>query len=756
MLREQHPGTLRNRLTLLVLWLLFYASFTLTSPPLLDDADSVHAEVAREMLLRHDWVTLYANGIRYLEKAPLLYWSMAASMKVFGVSAPAARVPLALTVLALAFTLESFARRAFDSSRAGLYAALITLSSFGIFIFTRITIPDAAVCLWITLALYAYWRNMQLPRPDRLHCYTFAVACALNVLTKGLIGIVFPIAIVLLHLLLLDGPRNLLPNLRRLYPVTSIIVFLDIAVPWHILAGRANPTQDHPASITFVPGPATDNTFSRLSALLHGHWLVPLPTPGNVHGWTWFYFINEHLLRYLNLRVPRDYDTVPLLLFYALLFVWLLPWSAFLPHALATIPLRKLWHRHKAGYPTLDRHKSGCPILVAVLSRLGWGKPATESVLPTGALSEPQASRTGAAEGPASAPAHPSPLTSLESTRLLLGLWAAVIMLFFSFSTRQEYYVLPALPALILLISGWLNEEADEAFTYSLGQNRLRSGQRIALTLFVLGSVASLAAAFLALTSRTPNPGVDLAVLLKQNPGDYALSFGHFLDLNRRALGAFRTPLALAAIALFTSTLLSWRLRRDFRPHAATLSLATGAFLFLLAAHGGLRIFSPVLTSQQLAAAIEPQLKPAGSRFPDLIVINGEYEAASTLGFYLHRPSAYTLAQSCHPEPGAPSMTASSSWVGVPPHTSTHTATLCAVNPIHILNGRSSNLWYGGFFPDAPPIFETDLSLQLLWTEDRRVFLWTDPDHVPKLPNRTYLIAESGGKEILSNEPNPF
>ncbi len=128
-------------LSILALWVIFYASFTLFTPPLLDDADSVHAEVAREMLLRHDYVTLYANGIRYLEKAPLLYWSMAASFRLFGVSTAAARVPLALTVLALALAVEAFARRAFCSTQAGLYAALILLSSFGIFIFTRITYP---------------------------------------------------------------------------------------------------------------------------------------------------------------------------------------------------------------------------------------------------------------------------------------------------------------------------------------------------------------------------------------------------------------------------------------------------------------------------------------------------------------------------------------------------------------------------------------------------------------------------------------
>ena len=81
MVPRRARGTL---IWIVVLWAVFYASFALVRPPLLDDADSVHAEVAREMLLRHDYVTLYANGIRYLEKAPLLYWSMAAGLKVFG------------------------------------------------------------------------------------------------------------------------------------------------------------------------------------------------------------------------------------------------------------------------------------------------------------------------------------------------------------------------------------------------------------------------------------------------------------------------------------------------------------------------------------------------------------------------------------------------------------------------------------------------------------------------------------------------
>src|SRR3569832_1765235 len=65
-----------------LLWLALYVPGLFT-PPLLDDADSIHAEAAREMLVRHDWSTLYINGFRYLEKAPLMYWGMCISYKVF-------------------------------------------------------------------------------------------------------------------------------------------------------------------------------------------------------------------------------------------------------------------------------------------------------------------------------------------------------------------------------------------------------------------------------------------------------------------------------------------------------------------------------------------------------------------------------------------------------------------------------------------------------------------------------------------------
>jgi 4-amino-4-deoxy-L-arabinose transferase-like glycosyltransferase len=689
------PSRPRSTLfTILLLWIAFYASFTLFTPPLLDDADSVHAEVAREMLLRHDYITLYANGIRYLEKAPLLYWSMAATMRVFqlcGLTSPraltvAARIPLSLTVLALALLLEAFARRLFATSQAGLYAALITLSSFGIFLFTRINIPDAMVCLFTTLALYCFWRTEEDPR--RRFCYGFAAACALNVLTKGLIGIVFPAAIAVLYVLIARGLYPGLHRLRQLHPASTLLVFLLIAAPWHILAGLANPAQGTPVPFHFL---WNAHGFA-------GHWLVPLPTDGNVRGWFWFYFMNEHLLRYLNLRVPHDYDTSPLWLFWGLCLIWLMPWSVFVFKAAA-------W-----AAPIFGR------------------SPKTQTF-------RSQLRR------------HDLPLKRRGA--LLLLVWSAFVLLFFAFSTRQEYYILPAIPAVAILLAGWLTQPFGVATSRAPGEPRstrdevlrqalktatpVRAAQHCTAVLLILGTLFAAAALTILLHAHAPSPDTDLSTLLTEHPSDYALSMGHFLDLDTRALGLFQLPLTLAALSLFLGPLTAFLLRRRARPHAANLALAAGAFGFLLAAHLGLQTFAPVLTSAQLAQAIAPQVHP-----DDLIVIHGEYEAGSTLAFYLQRPGTYAAPASTPTAPLAP-----------------------ATNFIHILEGRSSNLWYGSFFPGAPKIFETPQTLAAKWQSPQRIFLWQSltnsdapPNQLPPLPGPVYILVKSGGKEIASNQPN--
>src|SRR5580698_6046043 len=129
------PRTSSTSILLLIgLWLVIYVA-GIFSPPLLDDVDTIHAEAAREMLLRHDWVTLYTNGFRYLEKAPLMYWSLASSYKIFGISDWSTRLPLMLGVLALILATYRLGRHVYGEA-GGLYAGVALTTSLGLFIFT--------------------------------------------------------------------------------------------------------------------------------------------------------------------------------------------------------------------------------------------------------------------------------------------------------------------------------------------------------------------------------------------------------------------------------------------------------------------------------------------------------------------------------------------------------------------------------------------------------------------------------------------
>ena len=231
-----HSPTRRRWIWIVLLWAVVYIP-GLFSPPLLDDADSIHAEAARELLVRHDWTTLYIDGVRYLEKAPLMYWAMAASYKVFGVRDWAARVPLVLGVLALLLATYSLGKRTLGE-RAGFWAAVVLAVSVGPYIFTRFLIPDLLVTLWLTLGLDFFLRTLDQEPPSRLSCWGLAATMALNVLTKGLIGLVFPAAIIGLYLLLTGNLKHLL----RLRLLSSFVVFLAIAAPWHIAAALAEST----------------------------------------------------------------------------------------------------------------------------------------------------------------------------------------------------------------------------------------------------------------------------------------------------------------------------------------------------------------------------------------------------------------------------------------------------------------------------------------------------------------------------------
>jgi 4-amino-4-deoxy-L-arabinose transferase-like glycosyltransferase len=590
---------------LLGLWALLYASFSLVKPPLLDDADSMHAEAAREMLLRHDWITPHLDGIRWLGSPPLLNWSTAASFGIFGVSDWAARLPMALYALALFAAAFALGRRMFGSPAAGFYAALALMTSFGIFLFAHLLLPEVVLCLWITLAIACFWRSLWEETPSLPTALGFAACCGLGVLTRGLIGVVFPVAIVLVFLFFTRNLRHLL----RWHPVLSVLVFLVIALPWHVAAGIANPSQGQPSGL--------------------------VPSPGNVHGFWWFYFVNEQFLRYFGRRLPRNYDTVPLLLFWALLFVWVVPWCAFAIRALT----RGFW-------------------------REGFSR---------------------------------RPLDRSQQARMLCVVWVLVVMLFFTFCPRQEYHLLPALPAMALLAAAWLAEDEAEAKP---------QGRLIAWIIFAAGMLGAAAAAYFAIASRAPAPGTDIATLLNSNAHEYAIFFGHLLSLTRTSMGAFHWPLGMTAGALLVgcSVNLWYRLRGNAR--LANCFLAGMIVTVLAAAHLALNTFSPVLSSEILGEAIKPEVEQS-----DIIVIDGEYESGSALAFYLE-------------------------------------------HPVRMLNGRSGELWPGSFFSDAPDVFDDNAAVAKLWDGPGRVFLLTAPEKLPALPGQVYVIGQSGGEEIVSNQPN--
>ncbi len=506
----------------------------------MDDVDAVQAQIARNMLVSGDYVTARLDGVAYLEKAPLVYWMMAASYKIFGVHDWTARLPLALAVVLLCFVTYRFGRWAFDD-RAGMFAGIVLATSVGLFLFTRILIPDAMLTLTITGAIWAWLRLLE---PDEERPHRWAVMMGLcfgaGLLLKGLIAVVFPI---LAGLAFMAVTRQLFRRAAwkklDLWLVAAIAVL--IAAPWHILAAVNNPP-------TFA--------FS-----LHSG-------PGEYRGFFWFYFFNEHLLRFLNMRYPRDYNTVPRLWFWLLNLVWLFPWSAYLPAAM------------KQSYSTWSR-----------------------------------ASRA----------------------RLMAVCWIGVVMVFFTFSTTQEYYSMPIYPALALL----------------LGSAMASQGKRVHAGTWILQAVSAVVCVTLAFVLlrvwRMPAPG-DISQALTQHPEMYTLSMGHMGDLTLNAFAYLKLPLAVAmvAFAAIAAGLAFWR--QSIRK--TVLVIAIGMTIFFQAARLALVRFDGYLGSYPLAQSL---LKSP----PGQLVEANAYYAFSSVFFYTGRTALLLNGRTNNLEygsyaPGAP------------------------------------------------------------------------------------------------------
>jgi len=328
-------------------------------PGLLDDADATHAEAAREMAASNDFVTLHVNGIRYLEKAPLMYWTVAISYKIFGVNEFATRLPIVLGVIALALLTRRWGTRAFGS-RAGDYAALLLSTGLGMFLFTRILIPEVLLSLFLGASFYFFLTALETRERWRWHAVY--VALALAVLTKGLVSLAFVGGTLFLYFVISGEWRRW----REFRLGTGLLLFFVIAAPWHIVAGIRN------------------------------------------EGFFWFYFINEHVLRFLGRRYPKDYNKMPAVVYWLSHLVWLFPASLYV----------HVWIR----------------------DGIYWIR-----------------------NRPAQA------LDFAARTRLLCTSYAVLILIFFAISTNQEYYTFPVyLPMSLLIASSLAREEEQNSRSRSL------------------------------------------------------------------------------------------------------------------------------------------------------------------------------------------------------------------------------------------------------------------------------------------------
>jgi hypothetical protein len=423
---------------------------------------------------------------------------------------------------------------------------------------------------------------MESHRPGRF--YVMWTVLALATLTKGLIAPVF-FAAAAIPLLLLSGQWR---RWKQFKPFSGLLLYLAIAAPWHILAGLANPDQGHPVA---------------------NH-----PTSGNVHGFWYFYFINEHFLRFLGQRYPHDYNKLPFIAYWLLHLVWLFPWSLFLPAMLVVAwRTRHTWLQHlrRDAGQTVDFYLDYA---------------AREDVA-----------------------GYVARLKFRVRTIWLLGLFSAFILLFFSISTNQEYYTFPAWPPLLILTAGILASIEEgrrpEGGKPMLSTAWLTGAQAV---FAVAGILAAIALGWGLWESRNLPFVSDIGTLLAhRDVGGYTLSMSHFFDLTGPSFAALRLPAGLALVTLLIGPATGWFLRLKRRHVAATVSVAVTMAVFLVAAHIAFARFEPMLSSKQLADSILSKGSAA-----DSFIIYGDQSDASSVVFYTHdflNKPAYLVVEPCSP-----------------------------------------------------------------------------------------------------------
>ncbi len=296
---ETGPFKVRDLIILfLTIGLLF--GIMLGNRPLSVPDEGRYVEIAREMAATGDYITPRLNGVKYFEKPALFYWLESLSVTIFGIREFALRLWPALFALFGCLAVYAAGSMLYGR-RAGLFAAVVLATSVLYYALSQAIILDMPVSVLLTAALLSFILGTR-EEPGvrrRLFMGAFFAFAALATLTKGLIGILIPGMVIGAWIVLLNEWHVL----RSMYLFSGIVLFLVIAVPWHVLAGRANPE------------------------------------------FYQFYFIHEHFQRYLT-KVHGRYK--PAWYFIPVLLLGFFPWSAFLLQSLRnSIPGWRERHQHR-------------------------------------------------------------------------------------------------------------------------------------------------------------------------------------------------------------------------------------------------------------------------------------------------------------------------------------------------------------------------------------------------------------------------
>jgi 4-amino-4-deoxy-L-arabinose transferase-like glycosyltransferase len=280
--------------------LLFFFALTLLltvlqfgRTPLFEPDEGRYAEIPREMLASGEFITPHLNGVLYFEKPPLLPWLIAGSMTLLGQNEWAVRLPGMLATAGMVLMTAAFARRRWGT-RTGLLAGLVTGSSVLVFTLARIAIIDPVLSFCLSGAVFAFAAFQEADREGnsrraRRALYGLSFASAAAILAKGLIGIVLPGGAILLFVAF-SGRWRLLP---KLFAPGPVLLFLLIAVPWHVEVARRNPD------------------------------------------FLGFYFVREHFNRFFRSGFRREGSPF---YFVAVLIAGFLPWTGFFGRFRETFP----------------------------------------------------------------------------------------------------------------------------------------------------------------------------------------------------------------------------------------------------------------------------------------------------------------------------------------------------------------------------------------------------------------------------------